>query len=91
MTTGLMAVTQAEREFVLEWAREWTKSYTFIGSARKALKELGIPEQEMEGMIYALYTPQEQCADAKNEPREVVCPWTSISEFEERKKLWSKS
>ena len=54
MVTGLMAVTQAEREFVLEWAREWTKSYTFIGSARKALKELGISEREMESMICAL-------------------------------------
>ena len=29
MTTGLMAVTQAEREFVLEWAREWTRELHF--------------------------------------------------------------
>ena len=87
-TSGPMEVSPEEREFVFEWAREWTKGDMFIGSARKACRELGIHDREMGSMIARLYSPQEQCENVKKPIRDVQCPWSSKAEFEERKKLW---
>jgi hypothetical protein len=80
-----------EREFALEWAREWFRGPTFLGSAREALKNLNISELDMFPLVASFHLGFEfELESAQAPPREVKSPWKSREEYEERSKLWKR-
>ena len=87
---GPEVVSSEEREFALEWAREWYRGAVYYGSARKALRTLGIADIEMSELVASLgLFLTEELKELREELKEVKCPWSCIGEYEDRKKLWT--